>query len=540
MPDMDMSQYRELFLSEAREHLQAMNGLIPDLEENPSDKEKINSLFRSAHSLKGMAASMGYDPLAELAHRMEDLMTRVRGDELTYGKGIASLLLEAADVLALLLDDVAMDRPLAVDIEAITGRLAGFTPSAALTTPPPIVVALPETPEKPAQPPAEAHHEVIHTVRVRTEILDRLIDTTGELFTTRHRLQNISHGLTEPRLNETLHDLERLLRELHQTVMQARLIPFSSVADRFPRMIRDIARKCGKEVSFHVHGKEIELDRRVLEELTDPLQHILRNAVDHGIEAPGLRTVAGKNPSGKVTLSVRREKDQAVIAVEDDGRGMDPVALIRAAVSKGLISAEKGSQLAPGDALMLTCLPGFSTSSEVTDVSGRGVGMDAVRAAVQTLGGSITIDSVVGRGSTMTLRLPLSIAIINVLLISAGSFRVALPASAVIRTLEITREQVVLRDRQPYILVDDTEIPLKSLNRIMGLPVKDHHSGYVPVLVMMLKGQLSGLLADRVIGQREMHVKPLGRPLNRMRGLAGGGILGDGEVVFVLDPATML
>ncbi|GAM11808.1 chemotaxis protein CheA [Geobacter sp. OR-1] len=534
---MDMSQYRELFLTEAQEHLQALNSLIAALEEEPSDQEKINALFRSAHSLKGMAASMDYGLIADLAHRMEDLMSRVRNGEFLFGRQIGALLLEGADIIAVLLDDVAADRPLTADIETISGRLSSFNPSAE----PAAVAPAPEpaTVSAPAPQSQDTPREPLHTVRVRTEILDRLIDTTGELFTSKHRLLNITRGVEAPRLKETLNDLGKLLRELHQTVMQARLMPFAVLAERFPRVVRDLARKQGKEISFTVVGKEIELDRGVLEELADPLLHILRNAVDHGIEPPEVRKGAGKNPIGSVRLTVGREKDQAVLSVLDDGRGMDPAALVRSAVAKGIITAEQGAQFSAREAFMLTCLAGFSTAAEVTDVSGRGVGMDAVRATVQSLGGSLAIDSRIGRGSMMTLRLPLNIAIINVLLTGMGGLKVAIPVSSVLRTLEITREQVMSRDRRAYLLLDDTEIPLLSLNRVIGVPLRRSMTGFIPVIVAMFRGKPAGLIVDRVLGHREIHVKPVGRPLNRLRGLAGGGILGDGEVVFVLDPATL-
>ncbi|MBT0664015.1 chemotaxis protein CheA [Geobacter pelophilus] len=535
---MDMSQYRELFLAEAREHLQTLNGMIAALEEVPGDQEKINALFRSAHSLKGMAASMEYGQIADLAHRMEDLMTRVRSGEFPFSSEIAALLLEGADLVALLLDDVETQRPFSADIGPISERLASFSPTTVPAEAPPLLE--PVVAAKPVQQVTDAVPEPIHTVRVRTEILDRLIDTTGELFTSKHRLLNITQGVEAPRLKETLNDLGKLLRELHQTVMQARLMPFATLAERFPRVVRDLARKQGKEISFVVEGKEIELDRGVLEELADPLLHILRNAVDHGIESTEARLLAGKKTVGRIRLAVRREKDQAVIVVEDDGRGMDPDALVASAVAKGLLTAEQGAQLAPEEALMLTCLAGFSTAAQVTDVSGRGVGMDAVRATVQTLGGSLAISSEPGSGSRMTLRLPLNIAIINVLLIGTGGFKMAIPVNAVLRTLEITKEQILVRERRAYLLLDDAEIPLLSLNRIIRAPGKSPMSGFIPVIVTMIKGKLVGLIVDRVIGHREIHVKPVGRPLSRLRGLAGGGILGDGEIVFVLDPATLL
>ncbi len=538
---MDMSQYLELFLSESQEHLQSLNDLVLALEQSPSDQDAINSLFRAAHSLKGMAASMGYNAIAELAHKMEDLMCRVREGELVFESGIAGLLFEGADLLALLLNDVAGGRPFDHDIGNLVQRITEYTPSTAAADTP---IILPPEPLE-AVPTAQVHHshsgrETFQTVRVRTEILERLIDTTGELFTTKHRLQDTCRDLSVPRLNDSLNDLTRLLRELHEMVMHVRLMPFSSVAERFPRLVRELAQSSGKELSFAVEGREIELDRGILEELADPLIHILRNAVDHGLEMPSERQAAGKGVSGRLTLSARREKDQVVVAVLDDGRGMDPEHLVSIAVQKGIISAEEGSRFSPRDAYMLTCLPGFSTAEKVTDISGRGVGMDAVRATIQSLGGTLAIESEKGYGSRITLTLPLTIAIINVFVLKVSSLTLAVPVTGVLRTLELRREQVQNDGKQVSFMLDDEDVPLVSLKRMLGLPLSPSALEFQPVIITEVKGRRVGVSVDRVMGQREVHVKPLGRPLDRLRGLAGAAILGDGEAIFILDLATML
>lgn len=533
---MDMSQYLELFLAEAQEHLQKINALIPALAADAGDRENINALFRSAHSLKGMAASMGYEPLAGLAHTMETLMNRVRSDEIAFTGAVGELLQDATDLLALLLDDIQHERPHSADIRALELKLADYSPTAV-----PVLEQTRPAQSAPTHPPAEmpSVHDPLQTVRVRTEILDQLIDTTGELITSKHRLLNSAGSAPEPKLKNAIGDLGRLLGELHRTVMQVRLMPFAALAERFPRIVRDLSRRTGKDISFTIAGKELELDRGILEELADPLLHIIRNAVDHGIEAPDQRRAAGKMPAGSITLTARREIDHVVISVEDDGRGMDPVALTAAAVAKGLISAPKGNELTPSEAFMLTCLPGFSTAREVTDVSGRGVGMDAVRATIQALGGSLAIESCTGNGSRFLLRLPLNIAIIQVLLVAADRARIALPVGCVQHTLEVTREQILHRNGSPYLVQLDQELPLISLNRVLGFPVIDIGSGFHPVIVTVVRDRAVGVLVDRIHGQREIHVKPVGRPLNRMRGLAGGGLLGDGEIVYILDPATL-
>jgi two-component system chemotaxis sensor kinase CheA len=322
--------------------------------------------------------------------------------------------------------------------------------------------------------------------------------------------------------------------------MLVRMLPFAAISDRFPRMIRDLARKGGKDVSFEIIGKEIEFDRGILEELANPLIHILRNAVDHGLENEAERSSIGKHPQGKISLTVGREKDLMVVTVADDGRGMSRERLIETAIARGIVRPEEGRHMSQREALMLTCIPGFSTASEVTDVSGRGVGMDAVRATVRSLGGSLAIESEVGRGSRFILKLPLTITIINVLLAEAGNLTVAIPVSTVIRTLEVKREMIDACGRQYVFHLDDEPLRFLPLDEIFGLPSRLPAAGAIPLFVSEVKGRRIGLAVDRFLGQQEVFVKPLGRPLDKMKGLAGGAILGSGQVVFILDVPNLI
>ena len=250
--------------------------------------------------------------------------------------------------------------------------------------------------------PARRHD---NTVRVRTEILDNLINITGELITNKHRLVNVSKIPGAGGVGEAIEELSRLLRSLHNEVLNVRMMPFSTITDRFPKIVRDLARKGNKDILFEITGKEIEVDRGILEDLADPLVHILRNAVDHGLEPEPDRVTKGKEPRGTLQLVAYREKDQLIITIADDGKGMDPAGLIASALEKGIITPEAAKLLSPRDALLLTCRPGFSTAREVTDVSGRGVGMDIVRSTIQSLGGTLTIESEAGRGTSITLKI---------------------------------------------------------------------------------------------------------------------------------------
>lgn len=545
---MDMSPYRDLFISESREHLRAVSELIVKMEQETGSRADVDALFRAAHSLKGMAASMGYGEIAELSHRIEDIMDRVRKEELVFDEGIADLLLEGADLLEMMITDVANELQAVRDIGDLVQRLATYRPGAG-------GVAAAEGRDDAAGAPTarqgqpssttplhgepDLHGDASPTVRVRTEVLDHLINITGELITNKHRLMTVGKELASPLLDEATVELSRLLRDLHTEVLLVRLIPFSTIADRFPRVVRDLAKKIGKEIVFEVDGKGIELDRGILEGLSDPLMHILRNAVDHGLESAGERRACGKPLQGRIRLIARREKDQVVVVVEDDGRGMDPARLVAAAMEKRLVSPEAGRLMSAREAFMLTCIPGFSTAREVTDVSGRGVGMDAVRSTIQALGGSLTIESELGRGSSFILRLPLTIAIINVLLVRLARITVAIPVTSVQRTVELRRELISSRGKQKVFDFDGEPLPLLSLNRVLGLP----HSPageLLSLFVSELKGRRVGLVVDEFIGQQEIFVKPLGRPLASMKGLGGGAVLGNGEVVFILDVANVL
>lgn len=542
---MDMSQYMDLFVSEVREHLQGMNEAIVALEGSPGDRERIDYLFRMAHSVKGMSASMGYGEMAELSHKMEDLMDRVRKGAIDFAPGVADLLLEGGDLLSAMLSDVEAGGDGRRDIGDLATRLAGYVPALPDWGDRPYESepARPEAPAatgKPERTAAPQKPELTHNVRVKTELLDTLVNITGELLTHRNRMVGMARELGSPALTDAVGDLSRLVRELQNEVLKVRLMPFGSVADRLPRTVRDLARKGGKEVVFRVSGKEIELDRGILEELSDPLLHLLRNAVDHGLETPDNRVAAGKDPTGIIELEVRREKDRVLVTVSDDGRGMDPRRIAEAAVAKGLISPAEAATLSTQDALMLICIPGFSTAAAVTDVSGRGVGMDAVRASVQAMGGDLAIRSVAGSGSTFTLSLPLTISIIQVLLAVCGPLTVAIPVTKVVRTVDLRRDAVISRGRRKLFMLGDEEVPLMSLHRFLGIrlhPIKDPS---VPAVVVELRGQPVGLVVERFLGQQDVFVKPLGRPLNRMRGVSGAAVLGDGKVIFILDPANLV
>jgi two-component system chemotaxis sensor kinase CheA len=381
--------------------------------------------------------------------------------------------------------------------------------------------------------------DTFKSVRVKTDILDRLVNITGELITTRHRLTDHARRHAGPALDEPLHQLSILLRELRDEVFQARMLPFSFAAERFPRLVRDLARKQGKEVSLQIEGREIELDRGILEEITEPLVHILRNAVDHGMDSPDDRVAAGKPHCGTITISVVRDKDHVDIMVRDDGRGINPVLVAEKAIENGIITSEQARQLSTQETLMLVCAPGFSTAAEISDISGRGVGMDAVRTAVHVLGGTLAIESETGRGSCFTLRLPITVSIIHALLVECGRLTIAFPVNAVARTIELNRGDIFEDNGRKVFSLAGRHVPVKSLNRLLGQEISQGIGPIIPAVVTEAGGGPVGLLTDRLLGQQEIFVKPLGIPLGRMKGLTGGAITGDGRIVFVMDASAL-
>lgn len=532
---MDMSQYRDLFVTEAREHIHTMGELISSLSKGSQEREEIDSLFRMAHSVKGMAAAMGYQDTADLAHRMEDVMDRVRKGVLAFDSGPARLLQEGADVLESMVDDIERDGISSRQVEDLVRRLqecaAGETPALQEEPAPvPSPEPLPAVPQGTRGGRAEARQQ---TVRVRTTVLDSLIDLTGELVTTKYRLIDSAAGIDAPRLHAAIADLSRLVRELQDEVSSARLIPFSALAARFPRAVRDLSRSRDKEVVLEVEGGNMELDRGSLEGLADPLIHLLRNAIDHGIEPPQVRQLAGKPFHGTLRLTAERGNGQFTVVLEDDGRGMDPAKLIEIAIERDIVTSEEGWSMTAEQAFMLTCHPGFSTASEVTDVSGRGVGMDAARAGIQALGGHFFIESAVGKGTRMIIRLPLTVAIVNVLLVEIGGVAAAIPVSSVLRTVEAWRTTVAGAEGSRSFRFEGEPVPLVELHRLVGAP--SGTSTIVSMVVADVDGRRIGFSVDRFVGQQEVYVKPLGRPLERLAGLSGSAMLGDGRILFLLD-----
>ncbi|WP_440954024.1 chemotaxis protein CheW [Methanosarcina sp. Mfa9] len=379
----------------------------------------------------------------------------------------------------------------------------------------------------------------IQSVRVSTEQLDKLMNLAGELVITRSRINQLTLDFKSKELEETLSELRKLTGEMQEEVLEARMVPLDNILNIFPRMVRDLAKSENKKLDFIIRGKEIKLDRTVLDEIGDPLVHLLRNAVDHGIESPGKRLELGKKETGTVMLTASRQENYVIIKIEDNGQGIDAEELRKAAEEQGIISREEAEQLPDREAMQLIFTHGFSTASRVTDVSGRGVGMDVVKNRIENLGGSIKIESKPGKGTKFELKLPLTIALYQAMLVEVGDERYAIPFTNIIKNIEIRKEAVRHINGEEVTMESGKVLPLLRLHSLFGLPVEEREK--LVVVVAEKAGQVIGIVVDRLLGKQEVIIKTFkSKLLEETKGFAGATIMGDGNVVLILDINTLV
>ena len=425
------------------------------------------------------------------------------------------------------------------DATDVTDAAGEIEPSEEIASAEPAEVAAPPPPTAAASAKKPEVVRSVQSVRVNIEKLDALVNMVGELVINKIRLLQIQSTHQIKELDETVSNIDRLTNDLRDEVMQMRMVAVAQVFNRFPRMIRDLAKKNGKDVDLVVIGKEIELDRTVLDEVGEPLVHLLRNCVDHGIEPPEVRTGAGKTGKGTITLAARRQKNHVEIEVADDGFGMDPDKLRAKAIEKGVISQEEADAMSDENALSLIFAPGFSTAETITDISGRGVGMDVVRTSIEALGGTVNIKSDLGIGTTVTLQLPLTMAIIQTLLVEVGGTVYAVPISSVLETISVMPDTIRTMGTQKLTTLRGNVLPLVWVHDLFGVYSENGHDEVVAVVVDR-GGQHVGLVVDSLIGQQEIAIKSLDGVLAGIKGFAGATILGDGRVIMILDVASMV
>ena len=692
---MDTNQYMEMFLDESHEHLQSLNEGLLSLEENAEDVSVVNEIFRNAHTLKGMSATMGYNKIAELTHEMEDVLDLIRKEQLKLDEDIIDTLFKCLDSLEQMINSVAdgesedvvdvtdlvatlsaiskgestpapaaakakapaaaapatasaapaskstldlndVDRdilrqakeggllgihvqitlaqtcllksarsymvmnaldelgdviksvPSAEDLEqekfdhtfdilVVTGAdmktvedtvgtiseidkvalelvdpdqatapqaaapaaekaapaAPKAAPAAAVSAPKPAAKAAPAK----AAPPKKNHQS--QSVRVDIDKLDTLMNLMGELVINKVRLEQIgqTHRLAE--LTETLEQMDRVTTDLQNIVMKVRMVPVSAVFNRFPRMVRDISKELNKEINLTIEGEETELDRTVIDEIGDPIMHLLRNSLDHGVEHPDDREAKGKPRTGEVGLIARHEGNNVVIMVTDDGAGINADIIRKKAVEKGMISQEDADKLDDADAVRLVFLPGFSTAEKITDISGRGVGMDVVRSKIESLSGHVDVETKIDEGSIFKIKLPLTLAIIQAMLVKVQQEMYAIPLGSIDSTINIQPTDIKTVRNKEVIVLRGEIIPIIRMEETLQVPhVKD--SDEIFVVVVHAGEAKAGIVVDNLIGQQEIVIKTLGNLFAGLKMFSGATVLGDGRVALILDVATMM
>ena len=701
---METNQYMDMFLDESHEHLQSLNDGLLVLEENSEDISVVNEIFRNAHTLKGMSATMGFNKIAELTHEMEDVLDLIRKEQIKLTEDIVDTLFKCLDSLEQMVDNVgngdpedlidvsdlvsklssiskgdaapppAAEAPAAAapapaaapaapsaaevalqlndtdkgmirqakegglqgvhiqvtlsdtcllksarsymvmnaldelgdviktvppaeeleqekfehsfDILMVTGAelkavedalntiseidkivvelvdpdksaAAAAAPppppaaaAAAAPPPPPAAAAAPApapaakkaAPKAAAPAAAGAAQKKAHqsqSVRVDIEKLDTLMNLMGELVINKVRLEQIgqTHRLTE--LTETLEQMDRVTTDLQNIVMKVRMVPVSAVFNRFPRMVRDVSKELNKEINLTIEGEETELDRTVIDEIGDPIMHLLRNSLDHGVEHPDDREAKGKPRTGEVGLIARHEGNNVVIMVTDDGAGINADKIRKKAVEKGMISHEEADKLDDADAVRLIFLPGFSTAEQISDISGRGVGMDVVRSKIESLSGHVDVETHVDEGSVFKIKLPLTLAIIQAMLVQVQEEMYAIPLGSIDSTINIQETDIQTVQNKEVIVLRGEIIPIIRMGEMLQVPhVKDTNEIFV---VVVHAGEAkAGIVVDNLIGQQEIVIKTLGNLFAGLKMFSGATVLGDGRVALILDVATMM
>lgn len=521
------------FLVEAGEILERLGEQLVQLEQAADDKGLLNAVFRGFHTIKGGAGFLGLVPMVELCHALEDAFDKAREGKILLDDDAFDYAQRCHDTLSVQMAALGAGQPLEpADPELIAAIKAW---ASGQTAPKPAKAAAakaaPKAGAKPAAPP-KTGGDTEQTVRVDTKRLDAIVNLTGELVLARNRLKVLRDKLKDEDLHRAVTALDHATARLQGSVMRTRMQPVSRVFQRFPKMARDVARQLDKQVELTLEGAETELDRNLVEALADPLVHLVRNAIDHGIERPATRQAAGKNPIGQVLLSARQEGDSVAIEIRDDGGGMDPEKLRGKAVEKGLLTPEAAARLGAEDCFQLIFLPGFSTKVEVTDISGRGVGMDVVQSKIRELSGQIQIQSELGQGSRFTIRVPLTLAILPTLLVRVADTSYALPLGRVVEVLPMPQRKPDYVDGQPVLDLRSNTLPLVWLRAWLRVPPCENGE----VIVVLQTGDFRyGLVVDQVRGREEVVIKALPKRVRGLPGYAGATLIGDGSLALILD-----
>jgi len=580
--DLNLEENRELlteFHAEALDHLQQIEAALLVLDEQPGDPEALNSIFRSFHTIKGVSGFLHLTPMHTLTHEVESLLDLARNRKLRLNSTIITEVLKSRDAVQAMVQQITaalengtlpsqviavshlmravkvlavpdadkLAAPAAVSREesAPVAPVLHFNETAAPVTdasvaPEPSITAQ-KAPEAAASgAPTQGKTGSSSTVRVNTDKLDSLMDVVGELVIVQSQLSESARvlGIENSPLQRNISQFGRLTKEMQHTAMSLRMIPIKPTFQKMERLARDLSRDFGKKVNFHVNGEDTELDRTVVEDIGDPLVHMVRNSLDHGLETTAERIAAGKSEHGNVTLKAYHEGGNIVIELSDDGRGINPDKILTKARKQGLV--QPNAQLSKEEILNLIFLPGFSTAEKVTAVSGRGVGMDVVRRNIDKLRGKIEILSEIGQGSTFRIRLPLTMAIIDGLVVRVGEDRFILPSTSVQMALRPTKEAFSTVQGRGEVLDHRGKIlPLHRLHRRFGIAGAIENPWEAIIVIVENNGRAHALLVDDMVSKQEVVIKPLGGFLQSLAGISGGAILGDGNIALILDPGSL-
>jgi two-component system chemotaxis sensor kinase CheA len=559
----EMQEITQDFLNESSEMLEGLDNKFVELEKAPEDLQLLNDIFRSVHTVKGAAGFLGFKQLVEVAHSTENILKKLRDGEMRANPAIMDVVLEGVDFIKLLLNNIRDNNRKEEDISGITGRLNEILDTGGqgdgtggrekpgpegVETENVSSVLQPATPNPSSQLDrpfkVEVHQPADQTIRVDTKRLDDVMNLVGELVLGRNRLVKLNSMVEgtdwepAPVFNEVASHIDLITTDLQLAVMKTRMQPIGKVFGKFPRLVRDLARVSNKEIELLLSGEETEVDKSVVEEIGDPLVHLVRNAIDHGIEHPGDRERIGKPRGGRIGLAAYQEGDHIKIEVSDDGKGIDPAVIRAKAVEKGLLTEADSAKMDDREILGLIFIPGFSTAKEVTDISGRGVGMDVVKTSISRLNGTVEIDSRVGRGTRFSIKLPLTMAIIQTLMVGVGNEVFAIPLSNVLEAIRVAPSDFHSVEGMEVITLRESVLPVIRLSEQFHIATQECERSYI--VVVTANGKSYGLLVNRLIGQEEVVIKPLDSCVKSAEEVAGATITGDGKVVLILDVVKMI
>ena len=548
---MNTKRYADLFRAEARERLGEMNTALLAIERGEG-VERVAELFRAVHTVKGMSAAMGHDSVRDVAHALETLLDLMRREEIAISPSVMEALFEAVDTLESAIVAVSSSAPAATDVrptvellDSITARMASDGeldlavmqtmewPAMRAATPTPLGQRAVIRPT-PASPAAAISHleKTQRSIRVDAERLDTLMNLIGELVIARGRLQEVARKAANPAFSEAVLQASRLIGSLQTEITTARMVPVGQAFERFERLVRDTANTLGKKVVFEILGSDIEVDKSVLDEIGEPVMHLLRNSLDHGIETPQEHRAAGKSPVARLTLSATRARSSVVIRVSDDGRGVAVERVLESARHAGIVD-DDWKPASDAEILALIARPGFSTTARVTEISGRGVGLDVVATKVRSLGGAMELSTDAGAGTEIRLELPMTLAIIHAILARSNGEVYALPITHVVETLLVSPDMVHFEDGREILEIRGQSIPAVRLRERLGHPARADLGGHAVVLDLA-DGRMT-LVVDEFMGQQEIVVKQFDSARGMPQLFNGATILTNGSPALILD-----